>query len=194
MRALMQLNPHARVHGLLLVDMASQFGREDHSQSFFDKYREAITLIADYHPRRLRRIQRDLKRIALQPAAAGYYDHSLRTYWTDLGVLQQPVWRIATFIVHEATHARLLGAGIRYRTESGRPIEEYERRVETICIEAEIDFAARYTTSEEVIHYLRRTLDSGWWSDDKYEDRRVRRLRAMGVPEQLIRRAPRGSS
>ena len=187
MRLFIRLHPRTRTQGLSLIDLIVSVKDDSHRATFFQKFGEALQLIADYDPMRLARIQRDLKRIILVPEAAGYYQHSLRTYWTDLRVLAQPVWRIATFIVHEATHARLRAAGVARRPGSKETPEEWDRRVETLCVQEEISFARRFTDSPEVFQYLQKTIDTKWWTEDKIRDREVRMLRGMGVPEALIR-------
>ena len=186
-RLFLRLHPRTRTLGLFLIDLTGFAKDDSRTAPFFQKFHEALQLIADYDPRRLARIQRDLKRILLIPEGAGYYDHSLRAYWTDLRVLGQPVWRIATFIVHESTHARLRAVGVEHRAGSKEAQEDWDLRIETLCVHEEISFARRFTDSPEVFEYLQKTLDTRWWDEDKMRDRERRALRSVGVPEGLIR-------
>jgi len=186
-RLFLRLHRRTRTHGLSLIDLTGFAKDNSHTDTFFQKFAEALQLIGDYDPRRLARIQRDLNRIILIPEGAGHYDNSLRAYWTDLRVLAQPVWRIATFIVHEAIHARLGASGVKHRAASKETHEDWERRVETLCVHEEISFARRFTDSAEVFEYLQQTLDTKWWDEDKMRDRERRALRSVGVPEGLIR-------
>ncbi len=87
---------------------------------------------------------------------------------------------LAMMIVHEATHARLWRIGCRYD-------EPNRERVERICVDAEIAFAAKVPGSEEAVARSRQLLETQWWTHAEHVNRSRRELRALGCPEWLIR-------
>ena len=181
-------NPHRQSFGLRLVDCASYVTKRNHTADFFKKFEQALKLFSLYDPHSLTRVRRYLTCIVLIPEGAGHYLHRHRAYITDLNVLHNSsVGRIAAFIVHEATHARLACLRV-CQTEERQP------RVETLCVANELVFASRLPEPDALLGEIRRSLDAPWWSDEKLQDRARRRLRGLGVPEWVTDLVPRRST
>jgi hypothetical protein len=96
----------------------------------------------------------ELKRIwvTLLFYGLGQYKHSLKACILDERYVADSattVERIATTIVHEATHARLERCGIEYK-------QELRTRIEAICFRRELAFAARLTSRSGFMLWWRR--------------------------------------
>jgi hypothetical protein len=98
--------------------------------------------------------------------------------------------RIASTIVHEATHAKLDRRGISYDCEKERP------RIEAICLRRELNFIAKLTHGEQLRDEFARTLEwvageHDYFSDLSFQQRtdqgNVEILRYLGTPDWLIR-------
>ena len=98
--------------------------------------------------------------------------------------------RIASSIVHEATHARLERWGISYDDVKARS------RIEAICLRRELNFIAKLPHSEPLREEIARTLewcvtDHDYFSDvsfqQRYDHGNVETLRYLGTPDWLIR-------
>jgi hypothetical protein len=116
---------------------------------------EALGLINELHPRFFRRIRHDLKRFYIRRGAGAQYWSRLRLCVLEANrVSQGQAHEIALDIIHEATHARLLSAGIPW-------VPELFERVERRCVNAEILFCKRlsergYSVGERILWYERR--------------------------------------
>jgi hypothetical protein len=139
----------------------------------------ALALIAEHDPRRLRRLQRDLKRIWVGST------HTLGEYIADLdacllrldyatSAVASPE-EIALTIAHEGTHARLAHAGVGYAAHE-------RHRVERVCVQAELDLAERLPAGTALADAARGRLNLGpeMWSDRAFAERRDRALRQFG--------------
>ncbi len=82
-------------------------------------------------------------------------------------------------LVHEATHARVYRAGIRY-------LPRNRRRIEQICVRAEIDFATQLPDATLLADEARHALETEWWEDVPKRERELGQLRILGVPAWLI--------
>ena len=96
---------------------------------------------------------------------------------------------IASTIVHEATHARLMRCGIGYETE-------LRARVEAVCARRELAFANKLPNGAQVRESAERILelcaaDDGYWSNTAFEERHVEgsieAMRHLGAPDWLVR-------
>ena len=103
----------------------------------FQRLAQVLDLIERFDPGRLRRMRRYCKRIYIVPGGA-----SEGSYWRSTNacalhvnhILSDSVLSVAMTIVHEAMHARIELAGIRY--VSGRRM-----RIENACVRQELEFA-----------------------------------------------------
>jgi hypothetical protein len=154
---------------------------------------EALGLIRQYSPLQYSRIAEDLQRIwiFLIPDGLASYRHSLRACVLDerfVADAATSVERIASTIVHEATHARLERYGI--------PYEEATRaRIEAICSRRELAFALclpdGLQLQEEILQYLDwYPVNPDFFGDTQIVERHangeVAMLRHVGLPAWLI--------
>src|SRR5262249_27615502 len=120
------------------------------------------------------------------------YNHSLKACVFDYRFLADPrasTKRIASVIVHEATHARLERCGITYD-------EDRRVRIEAICLRRELALAARLPDSAELQQLISEHLDwnganPDFFSDAQFRERRrngaIEALRQLDAPNWLIR-------
>ena len=98
--------------------------------------------------------------------------------------------KIASFIVHEATHARLKWWGISYDDEKVRS------RIEGICLRRELNFAGKLPQAELLREEIARKLE--WYMGDhdyfsninswqRWEQGNVETLRHLEAPDRFIR-------
>src|SRR6266542_5713544 len=139
----------------------------------FEKVAAALDLIAEYEPRRLRRIARDIQGVWVRRAAyaPAYYIEALRLCVIDRKFVtpeDTAPAMIAVALVHEATHARLFRNKIPY-TEAIRP------RIEAVCDEQSAAFARRLPDGESLARRILegRPADPSHWSNDNLDRRLV---------------------
>jgi len=139
----------------------------------FESVQAALDLIAEYEPRRMRRIARDIQRIWIRRAAyaPAYYLTELSLCVLDRNFVtaeDTPATMIAVAIVHEATHVRLFKRKILY-AEALRP------RIEAICDAQSAVFARHLPDGESLSRRILegRPADASHWSDDNLDRRLV---------------------
>jgi hypothetical protein len=86
--------------------------------------------------------------------------------------------KIASTIIHEATHARLDGWGIDYDEAS-------RYRIEAICIRRELNFLTKLPDSEHLQEEIAYALEWYATKQDYFSDRNHRELDDQGAPEAL---------
>jgi hypothetical protein len=183
LRANLRLTKHTTAAGVPIVDFAP-------SGTFapaFPKVRAAVDLIATHDPRRFVRLRQDLKYVIVARTPIS----EVAEYWPNLHAClvdaafatAHPPGITALNIVHEAVHARLWKAGIRYD-------EAIRARVERCCIMEELAFAERVPDGAELQAAAQRKLyDESYWNDGAMQDRQLNRLESQGVPRWLARLA-----
>ena len=166
---------------------------ESEPQPGLRRVEDALRLIKDHDSLHYLRVVHNLERVwvHLIPGALGQYDPSLGTCVLDERfVLSETTTleRIASTIVHEATHARLDKWGIRY-------VEKERSRIEAICLRRELNFAARLPGSDSFQEEIASTLEwytgnNDYFSDVNFRERddqgNVETLRHLGTPDWLI--------
>jgi hypothetical protein len=166
---------------------------EDKPYPGLQRVEDALRLVKCHAPLHYSRIIRHLQRIwvRLIPNALAHYDLSLNACALDKRyVLAEAttVERIASSIVHEATHARLERWGVRYD-------EKVRARIEAICLRRELDFLSRLQNTEALRDEIARTLewcagDHDWFSNASFARRadegNAEALRYLGAPDWLI--------
>jgi hypothetical protein len=154
---------------------------------------EALRLIKQHDSLHYSRVVNNLDRITvdLLPESGAHYDRSLNACAMDERfVLLESTTpeRIASTIVHEATHARLERWGVVY-DENKRP------RIEAICLRRELNFVAGLPDSEPLQDEIKSTLewcagDHDFFSDENFQQREEQgvfeTLRYLGAPNWLI--------
>ena len=109
---------------------------QKHSELVLGRVEEALGLVKTYDGVRYNRLIRDLERVLVTvlSGATGSFNSSIGACQLDerfvLAETSSPA-RIASVIVHEATHARLQRHGVGYQ-------EEVRARVEAVCIRREL--------------------------------------------------------
>jgi hypothetical protein len=183
LRANLRLTKHAVVAGVPLVDFAPAGA----FTQAFPAVRDAIQLLATHDPRRFARLRQDLDYIIVARTPVS----PVAEYWPNLRAClldatfaaAQPPGIAALSIVHEAAHARLWQAGVRYD-------EALRGRVEHCCVREELAFARRVPDGAELETAARRKLhDHAYWNDAAMRARRLERLESHGVPRWLVRLA-----
>ena len=176
-RAIIYSAPRRRVHGIL----TSCSDDDVDCDVFFEKIQQALDLIGRYDKRRLERMKRNVKAIALGLPAYNYYASSVAA------VLLSAEWfptasakNIAGVLVHEATHARLDQAGHRTYAEN-------RERHEKICIAEQLAFARRLPNSEALVNAILRVAEHSWWDEAGRRTLVEQAVEGHGLPDWLKR-------
>jgi hypothetical protein len=150
------------------------------AEHFFLKVEQALDIIRVADPRRWGRILKQLRRIVLVEAGGELYQSDLKAYLVDLPTLRhRSRLQVASAIVHEATHARLDSYGVSYSSPR-------RARIEAICVAEQIAFLERIPDTQRLVEQTRAALNTAWWSDEAMHQRRLRQLRAYGIPQALV--------
>ena len=167
---------------------------EDKPYPALRRVEEALQLIKCCDPLNYARIIYNLDRVWVQliPASVAHYRFSLNACVIDERfVLDQTttVERIASTIVHEATHARLEGWGVIY-------VEKDRSRIEAICLRRELSFVARLPESEPLREQTAQAIE--WYANNRgdlssasFQQREdqggIETLRYLNMPNWFVR-------
>lgn len=156
---LLRLSKSISVDGLWI----GAFCDEDQGE-VIQRVKSALDLIKAHDAKRYKQAIASFDRIWVSYlfGAVGQYAPELRRCRLDPGfVLSSSVETIASTIVHEATHARLINVGIPYAYEN-------RHRVEKACIRQELAFAQRVPGAEELRRRINEKLllDPDVWSKE----------------------------
>ena len=138
-----------RIHGISVGDADAP-----QAAARLLKVEQALSLIAEVDPRRLQRISSDLRRILVLPAAKAHlWERSLTCVIPQSLVERDSASLVALRVVHEATHARLTRAGVRF-------LPERIYRMEVLCVQEEIRLASllpleRFPSRNALVEELR---------------------------------------
>lgn len=145
------LSPEQRSHGMQIV----VFGGKSEEDMLVGKIHEALALITRIDPKRFRRLSSDLKYVACVRAvhALGQYIEQVRACVLDLDYVRRTTdpTQIAIVIVHEATHARLRRAGVRFSAERAA-------RIERTCVREEVRFAQKIPGADLLLRWAEERL------------------------------------
>jgi hypothetical protein len=150
-------------------------GLEGKSSPAWPRVEAALRLIKTYDRIRYDRLIRDLDRIWVKmlPASIANFNHSLNACQLDerfvLDEKSGPEL-IASVIVHEATHARLMRCGIGYEAE-------LRVRVEKVCLRRELAFAAKLPNGEQIRAQADPELGDlppSYWTNEAFLDRHLK--------------------
>lgn len=151
--ALLRMSIRDEVDGFMVHVDPNVPGGEQTIDAIYDRVGASLRMIRELAPLRWRRIQRDVRRIAVfQPPTGGYGEFSpvMRAILLQPAyVLDRPEASVALLIVHEATHARLRNRGLRY-------LPDVRARHERICIRQEIELARKFPDEPQRAYYLER--------------------------------------
>ena len=185
LRLMLALSTRRSTYGLIVGSL--WLSKEQKTRAFATA-ENALKLIAKHDPRRFAVLARDLKWILVTPfpGARGRYFAALDVCLLDSGfALSQDatVAKVASVIVHEATHARLRHLGFGY-SESERT------RIERTCTRAEVAFAGKLPATEELLNQAQEELEQlrvSSFTDVAFRRRKVEALREIQAPAWLIR-------
>jgi hypothetical protein len=184
----LRLSTSKRIDGLWLGTY------EGEPELVLGRVEEALCLIKAYDRLRYDRLTRDLERVwvrLLVTDALGGFNESVNACELDVRFVLAETSNpeaIASTIVHEATHARLMRCGIDYE-------EELRARVEAVCFRRELAFAAKLPNGEQVRERARRSLElcasHDYWTntafDQRYLEGGIEAARHVGLPYWLVR-------
>ena len=188
------LSVSKRIDGLLVGTWES----DTKAEAVLCRVEAALGLIKAHDRLRYERLLRDLERVRVWVHPGGSsasYKKSLRSCELDsryvLGEASS-LEMIASTIVHEATHARLMHCGIGYQAE-------LRARVEMVCVRRELAFSAKLPNGDQVRESAERSLeycaaDEGYWTDAAMEERYVEdsitAMRHLGMPDWMVQIFP----
>ncbi|MCZ6673066.1 MAG: hypothetical protein O7C75_09010 [Verrucomicrobia bacterium] len=163
-------------------------GREER-KTVFTKVEEALLLIKKFDPKRFNQIQSLVRCIFVfgDPTARGKWHQDLQTCEIQEEYVRSPdtaISEIASTIVHEATHARLMRLDIDYQ-------EPKRLRIERICFKAEQAFARRLPDPDrdKLVQQAEQmlTLDKSCFTDAGRRAADLKALRSLRCPRWLVR-------
>lgn len=179
---LLRLSKSTRIDGLWL----GAFCDEDQGEVLV-RVQNALALIKAHDAKRYQRAIASFDRIWVFPLfgpVGQYVPEQRRCLLDPVFVLSSSVEVVASTLVHEATHARLINAGIPYTYEN-------RHRVEKACIRQELVFACRVPGAED----LRRRINEKLLSNPEFWSREASAMRFReayesggGLPKWLRRR------
>ena len=131
---------------------------ESQPEHVVHKITAALELVAQYRPRSLRRMPRDMDLIWVREhtmcRAALYSWPDLRAcVLDDYFVSTFPEAQVASSIVHEAVHARLRSAGVPWTSD-----QQARAREERLCRRAELSFGLAIPNGGALVERARETL------------------------------------
>ena len=152
----------------------------------FDRITAGLELIAGFEPHVLSHMRRGAKGILIwnTPSAS-----SVASWHPEVKLIivnarflcgsETKPANVATTLVHETTHARLIRFGYRPKIRA---------RVEAICHRRERNFARRLPGCDVLVAAIDRQLqrDPSDWSEDAHAGRVVKDLTELGVPSSLV--------
>jgi hypothetical protein len=184
LRLLAWTSPKHASHGL---PVWTPVARDEDRPLIYRRLDEALSLLKAGAPGRYERVRHSLKGFLILgvDTIRASYDQGTGVCRLREKFMLAPdttAAAVACVIVHEATHGRLFKLGISYD-------EPIRYRVELVCIKAALLAAQRLPGSEAEVETCRRQLsvDPGFYSEDRFNERDANQLRALGVPEWLIR-------
>jgi hypothetical protein len=161
---------------------------EDNADSVLPRVEEALGVIKIYDRLRYDRITRDLERVWVRALFGNdaEYNHAMKACELDVRFVRAATSSpaiIASIIVHEATHARILNRRIPYEVA-------LRNRVEAVCVRRELAFAKRLpnglNAQERAERLLEMSATPELWTDEKFRERHAEGVmgvaRHVGVP------------
>jgi hypothetical protein len=183
----LRLSTHKYVDGLWIGTF------EQEPASVLSRVEEALGLIKSYDRQQYDRVTRDLERVWVRTLCGNPAEFNESAGACELDVrfvLAATSSRaiIASTVVHEATHARLLQCGIGYE-------ENLRAKVEAVCFRRELAFAKKLPNDTEVRGRAERMLElaagNEYWTntavDQQYVEGAIEMAHYVGVPIWLAR-------
>jgi hypothetical protein len=159
-------------------------GLPDNAETIRDKLSAALDLIERIDVHALHQANLRFRGILVADLAGEDAKYLARSHTCLLDadhVSEKPAWRVAMSLVHQLTHARLIALGIPYNTR-------FKARVESVCVDREIEFAARAGVSELKFHTAVVELEESFFSSRRRRNRQQAAMIRNGLPRFLARR------
>jgi hypothetical protein len=161
MRLAVLVNPRRQLDGFELINMSG----DANNVWAKEQLDAALAAIQRAAPQTLAGVMGRLRRLIVVPGDVGYYSPDVGAAVIGTGYLDRcNAAQLALLIVHEATHARLHRLGIRTRSAN-------RKRIEKICIDAELAIAQRMPEAEVLIDQIRSKAKFPWWTPEIQRDR-----------------------
>ncbi len=156
------------------------------AELILSKVTAALGLIQQYAPKSYARIKRFTPNILVfgGHSYTAVYVSDLRLCSMDRSFArseQTTPAGLASILIHEATHGYLDSLGINYD-------EQLRKRIERICVLAEISFARRLPEPENLIEKAVNQLVIGteFWTNEAFAQRDLETLAALDAPPWLV--------
>ena len=167
------------IDGLTIFDVSHPDGVRE--TSVIDRIQEALCLMRSVDAPRYRRFTADVRRVIIAAAGGPEYRPEIRAVLLSRDyVLRRDVRELAMALVHEGMHARLSACGVVQHAANAA-------RVERICTDQEVVFAAKLPQAEGLAAAAAARLDSKWWEAQNVLRRRKREFEAVGTSRLMIR-------
>lgn len=153
--------------------------------AIFESVIDALMLIEEVDPNRFARIRNEMPRIFIRRGGGSEYRGLTETCVLEFNHARaDSKGNIALTLVHEAAHARIYKAGIRYWPD-------LVERIEVRCVKEQIAFARRLGVVGwdvgATLRYLETRLSSESRTPETRHHWRLRALRARNAPSWVVR-------
>lgn len=148
----------AKQYEVMEMDVRLHDVSEPHEQ-VLNRVSESLRVILEHDPRRFNRLRGDVARLVVRNAPGTQHWFLSNTCVLELRkVLNKSPATTALSIVHEATHARLVRAGI-------LPVRRLHSRIEVRCLREERSFTLRlqatgYSGTEKALDWIDRAVQA----------------------------------
>jgi hypothetical protein len=183
-RGIFALCRKSLVRGIEVAVFAPQL--DDSVERLAARLDAALAILQAHHPRAYADLRELLPCVLVTTlVGAGQCVPQRRLCMLDESTLLSEVGtpeRLAAVLVHEIMHARLWRAGFPYTSEN-------QIRIERICVRAELLLASRMPNGEALVPELNQQITSAetLWSTANHRAVSLQKLRALDVPEWLVR-------
>jgi hypothetical protein len=175
--AALRLSDRRVIRGFEVANLSES----NESGRLFDRLEGVLSMMHGVAPGIVARMRQSFSRILIMPSGG-----ASGSYWSFLDgcalgaqhLLKDSDASVAMTLVHEATHARLHRAGIRYRPA-------LRARIEAICVRAEVDFGQRLPNAEHLVAEAESALATKWWEPAAQEHRLRGQLLSLRMPAWL---------
>lgn len=156
-------------------------------QTLLDRLSLVLDTASQYGPRHYHRLLRnDLKIFVRYNMSPGEYWSAANVCLIDAEALMQRSPEVmASVVIHEAVHAHVHLAGIRWPKD-----REGRNRIERLCLNEQIDFLCRLPDGarrhERLLNFLRNECDDPAPIPAEYYRSRIQWLQRMGLPTPLL--------
>jgi hypothetical protein len=175
-RVLVARKPRIQVCGITVIAAAERELAAQHLATV----EGGLRIIQALDPRWLRPLRSNAHRIIIRHATTSFYRTASRTIILASHQMdRQPAEVVATMLVHEAVHARLMSLDV-----DGRDLL---RRIEHACLKQQITFAKRLEGFEYLVEHLESFYDTDWWTPEARRTARREAMERTGAPPWMLK-------